>query len=172
MSLTQLFFNEGNRIGEIELDVIISESATATATITQNPVENGADVNDHMIIQPMTFSMSGIVSDTPVKFLGGIYNGGPNTGNDQSRTAWQALLDLHASKSPFTLEQGLKSYDNVVIQSLSVNQDKSNSRAIVFNASLKELIIVGVEEITADQFIDEQTKAGMQPSSDRGQVTP
>ena len=44
MGIAQLIFSKGNFIGEIELDVIVSESAQSSATITSNHVENGADV--------------------------------------------------------------------------------------------------------------------------------
>jgi len=72
MSISQLIFKKGNFIAEIELDVIVSESVQTSSTITSNTVENGADVNDHIIINPMSFSMTGIVSDTKVQILGGL----------------------------------------------------------------------------------------------------
>ena len=58
MAIAQLFFKKGNFIGEIELDVIINESASASVRVTENPVEYGANVNDHIITEPMAFTMS------------------------------------------------------------------------------------------------------------------
>ena len=173
MSLSQLFFKEPNIIGDsstlvIELDVIVSEGATATATKTRNPVESGADTNDHIRIEPMTFTMSGVVSDTPVKFLAGIQSGGILSGNKQSRTAWDSLLQLHALRQPFTLVQGLKTYENVVLLKLSTTQNVSNFRALQFTAEMEELILVGVKELTGDNFNEPIISAGMTANSDQG----
>ena len=60
MAISQLIFRKGNFISTVELDIIIVESATATVRLTQNPVENAADVNDHIIIEPLTFSTEGV----------------------------------------------------------------------------------------------------------------
>lgn len=156
MSISQLIFKKGNFIGEIELDVIISESVQTSSTITTNPVENGADVNDHIIINPMTFSMSGIVSDTKVGILGGLNTIESFTRQTSpSQDAWEELLELQANRVPFTLVTNLKSYDNIVIENLSVTQDKDSSNSLNFTANLKEIIFVGSAVLSAAQFADQ-----------------
>jgi len=40
-----------------------SEGATKTATVTANPVENGSTINDHIIKNPTTITISGEVAD-------------------------------------------------------------------------------------------------------------
>ena len=69
---------------------------------------------------------------------------------------------------PFTLFQNLRSYDNVVIQSLSEAQDKDTSKGLFFSADMKALNIVGVTVITADQFEDDDTADGMVPATEGG----
>ena len=177
MSLAQLFFFEPNTIGDdnvgvIEFDVTVSESASATATATKNPVENGADVTDHVRMEPLAFTVSGIVSDTPVKFLAGIQAGNILTGNKQSKTAWDKLLELQAKREPFTLTQGLKSYNNVVIMKLSATKDASNSGALVFTSEMQEIILVGTQELTAFNFNEPEISDGMVPTVDSGLKDP
>lgn len=156
MSISQLIFKKGNFIGEIELDVIVRESAKASAEVTSNPVENGADVNDHIIIKPMEFSMVGIVSDTKVKTLGGINTLETFTKQTSpSKDAWEALLALQVSKTPITLVQNLKTYDNVFIQDIEESQDKDSSNSLNFTANLKEIIFVGSAVLSAAQFADQ-----------------
>lgn len=175
MGVAQLVFRKGNFIGEIELDVIVNETTQSSATITSNPVENGADVNDHIIINPMTFSMSGIVSDTKVNIIGGeigisqLSSGDTFTKNDTpSKEAWEELLELQASRIPFTLITNLKDYDNVVIENLAVTQNKDSSNALNFTANMKEIIFVGSEVLTVEQFDTQDTADKALPSTDGG----
>lgn len=158
MALTGLFSNKGNFIGEIEIDVIVNESATATATVTKNPVENGADINDHIIIEPMTFSATGVVSNNRTFFLD----------RTKSQVTWSDLLNLQATREPFTLIQGLESYDNVVIQSLTESQNKDTSNGLFFSASLTQIIIPGSDAPPYIGFGDEETNGKMTPETSSG----
>lgn len=173
MGLLNLIFKKDNFIGtidlEVELDVIISEGVSTSSTITQNPVEQGADVSDHIIINPLSFAMSGIVSDTPVKFLGGLSSGlSLLSGETPSVKAWDKLLQLQASREPFTLVTNLKEYDNVVIETLSTTQDKDTSKMLNFSATMKEIILVGTQEISEVQFDEQDTADGMIATIDEG----
>lgn len=156
MSIAQLLFRKGNFISTVELDIIITEGAFATARLTENPVENGANVNDHIILEPMTFNVEGVVSNISASSVGSFVRlptvFSQNT--SKSREAWEALLELQVSRQPFTLVQNLRSYDNVVILSLAENQDKNTSNGLFFTATMKEVIFVGSQIITADQFND------------------
>jgi len=160
MAIAQLFFKQKNLIGSIELDIIIREGASASARITKNPVEFGADINDHIIIDPMTFIMEGVVSDTKVSFLQAANQLSSNTFtrlNTPSKDAWDQLLELHASRQPFQLVTNLRTYDNVVLQSISEVQDKDTSNALFFTAALVEIILVGEAVPTVEQFNDQDT---------------
>jgi len=174
MGFAQLFFKKGNFIDTIELDIIIREGATATARVTANPVENGADSNDHIIIDPMAFTVEGLVSNvssssidqfsTAVENVVNRFNGDPS----KSQQAWDDLLNLMISRTPFTLVQGLKTYENVVILSLSEQQDKDTANGLFFTATMKEIIFVGSQIITAEQFNESDTADKMIPSTEGG----
>ncbi len=170
MSIAQLFFRKGNFISTVELDIIITEGASATARLTENPVENGANVNDHIILEPMTFTVEGVVSNISASFVGS-FSRLPtifNQNTSKSREAWEALLELQSSRQPFTLVQNLKTYDNVVILSLAENQDKNTSNGLFFTATMKEVIFVGSQIITADQFNDPNISDKMVPATQGG----
>ncbi len=171
MSIFQLIFKKGNFIGEIELDAIITEGALATAKLTENPVENGANMNDHIIIEPMSFTMEGVVSNISSSVIGqftrvpAIFT--PD--NTKAHLAWNALLELQISKEPFTLVQGLRSYDNIVILSLKEDQNKDTANGLFFTATMKEVIFVGSQIIVPDQFNDDDTADSMVPATTGGQ---
>lgn len=170
MALATILTKKTNAIGTIELDVIITEGASASATITKNPVENGADINDHIIIEPMTFNIRGLVSDvsSSVLDIGQSIASASAESASKSEQAWNDLLDLQATREPFTLIQNLKTYDNVVIQSLSYNQDKDTGNALDFTATLVEINLVGVGAPPVTEYEDQTTEDKAIPATNGG----
>lgn len=169
MAITQLLFKKGNFLGEIELDVVITEGASSNARLTKNPVENGADMNDHVIIEPMTFSMEGVVSNASRNIIEAAQSPFGQIGiQTKAQLAWESLLELQISRAPFTLIQGLKSYDNVLITSLSESQNKDTSNALYFTAALSEVIIVGTGEPPTTTFENQDISDSMIPATNGG----
>ena len=150
MSIAQLIFRKGNFIEQIEVDVTIKESATANNKVTKNPVESGADMNDHIIIEPMSFTMVGAVSNVGGNIIEQTGNIAASALGAKSRgpATWEDLLRLRRDKKVFTLVQGIKSYENVTLLSLTQNTDKSTANALFFSASFTEVIFPGT---TGDQ---------------------
>ncbi len=178
MAISQLLFRTGNFIGSVQLDVIIRESATTNSVITKNPVERGADFTDHIIIEPMTFEVEGVVSNistgllsnldiNPFKTIENLADSLDNTVSNitgattRSQIAWEALLQLQATREPFELIQGLKSYPNVAILSLTETQDKDTSNGLIFKAKLQEIIVVGATSPLEAAFADQGISDGM-----------
>lgn len=168
MSITQLFFAEETKIGSVTIDAVISESASSKATLTKNPVEKGADTTDHIRLEPMSFSATGIVSDTPVKLLGNLTNIFKNSGYRISQQTWDKLLILQAKREPFTLVQGLKSYDNIVIEELSYTQDVNTYNVLIFNCTMAEIVLVGQDEVNAQTVKEKDTYDRTSPLIDLG----
>lgn len=53
-------------IGTMELDASISESHQFSSIITDNEIETGEMVQDHVKLQPITLIIDGIISDNPL----------------------------------------------------------------------------------------------------------
>lgn len=169
MGLAKIFTNEGNFIGNVELDIVMNESASASSRVTRNPVENGADINDHIIVEPMTFSVTGVVSNASSGVLDIADTAAQLFKNrTNSQAAWDDLLKLQTDRIPFTLIQGLRSYDNVVITSLNESQDAGTSNALIFTATLTELILVDTISTTGALFDDRNTSDQASPSTNGG----
>jgi hypothetical protein len=90
MSLLTLFLKRGGRTeiqrvvdgktGAIVLDALIKEDYSADAEPTTHPVEDGADITDHVILRPRTLSIEGIVTETPLGgFVDSLVNAGIQT---------------------------------------------------------------------------------------------
>lgn len=55
----------GEKCGTVRLNaattgVVINESVQRSSKVTSNPVENGADINDHVVNDPIKFTITGV----------------------------------------------------------------------------------------------------------------
>ena len=54
----------GEKCGTVRLDarttgVVVTESVQRSSKVTSNPVESGADINDHVVVEPVKFTITG-----------------------------------------------------------------------------------------------------------------
>jgi hypothetical protein len=72
MALLSTIFKIPTRaqVGFLKLDASISESHKRTATVSDNEVEDGVVVSDHVRLAPKSLSLTGQVSSNPVSILG------------------------------------------------------------------------------------------------------
>lgn len=169
MSILNLVTKKGNFIGPVEIDAVLSESAKTDSRITSNPVEKGADFNDHIIIVPMEFNVTGVVSNASTSALGQFGAAAGTVASafgaqTKAQRKWEDLLKLQADQVPFPYVQGLATYDNVVIKSLQVVQTADTSNELLFSAVLREIIEKGSVELPAATY-------DSQDVSDKASVT-
>lgn len=63
-----LFFkDEGYFVGSIQFDILLSESHSLESQVTEHPIETGAVVSDHIRELPRKGSLSGLVTNFPLK---------------------------------------------------------------------------------------------------------
>jgi hypothetical protein len=141
-----LFGQKRAKISNIVVDASVRESHENEAQITDNPVEEGVDVTDHVRIMPKRLTMDGVISDTPIT-LSVISNisGAIGTvtefigGRSLSQEAYDRLLRLQANREPMTIVTGLRVYQNMLIESLTVPRDSRTANAIHFTAVFREI---------------------------------
>lgn len=130
-------------------DAVFSEEHEAQLEVTDNPVETGVVVSDHAYMKPLKVKIKAGVSDAilnPItRFFGADQFSG---GVSRSQTAFKLLTELQASAEPFDVQTGLKLYKNMVCTSIRTTQDSSTSSALIFEAELREVIIVNTEAVT------------------------
>lgn len=125
-------------------DATINEDHRSEVQVTENPVEFGVSVNDHRILKPRKYTVTGRVSNYPLdQGLKDQWQEGNEATRSQS--AYAILEELQRTGDPFDVQSGLKLYRNMVITMLSVSQDKSNSGVLDFVATMQEVIIVSTE---------------------------
>lgn len=58
------------KIDQLTLDATINVNYTFTNEITQYPVEDGGTVTDHIKQQPLSLTITGFITNNPIKFIG------------------------------------------------------------------------------------------------------
>lgn len=132
-------------IGGLFFDAVLSVSTEHTATITSHPVQLGANISDHMYLEPISITMEVAMSDAMDSMLFGQWTGGG--GYTKSVSAYRMLCDLQARRIPITVLTRLNKYPDMVIESISVNDDYKSLYGLRATVSLKQVFVA---EATTD----------------------
>ena len=143
-------------VAGIVIDATVSEQHTTSCDLTENPVEEGAKITDHVQLKPAELSIEGVITDTPLGYavIGNIQNliRSVSTifgGSSRSLDAYNELIKLQQSRKPFTVLTGLKRYKNMIITELSVPRTAQTGKSLQFKATMKEIRIVKSQTTTA-----------------------
>ena len=141
------------QISSIVLDASVSETHTASSTITDHPVEKGANIADHVRRQPDSIVINGVISNTSTMFpnnipgvaaIKTIANVLSNVSIDTAQTSYLALKELLNGKELITIVTTLRTYENMLLEELTVDRNASNGNALVFTARAREVRLVEV----------------------------
>jgi hypothetical protein len=132
-------------VGGLVFDATFEETHQSELEVTDNPVETGVVVSDHAFMKPLRVTISAGVSDV----LLNPRNADPfATGGSRSRQAFDLLKKLQASAEPFDVQTGLRLYQNMICTNIRTSQDKDTANVLVFEAELREVIIVSTQTVT------------------------
>lgn len=162
MSIINLFTKQAPTLAGYSFDAVLEDSLEASVEWTSYPVETGVNVNDHRIIQPVKWTLTGAVSNNPLQvqitdFLtGGLSNltnnpyvatvaglaAGFLSGSDETRssTTLEFLINLMVAGEPFDIDAGDIQLQNMVIGRIGRTKNPENERGLIFVADLQELI--------------------------------
>jgi hypothetical protein len=124
-------------LGGVVFDVTIEEKHEDSLIITEHPVEKGAPISDHAYAKPKTVTIRGGVSDS-----GASLATSATSGEGRSVKLYDQLRTLQASREPFAIVTGLRSYKNMMIETLSVPVDATTGSALILTADCREVLIV------------------------------
>lgn len=162
MSIINLFTKQAPTLAGYSFDAVLEDSLEASVEWTSYPVETGVNVNDHRIIQPVKWTLTGAVSNNPLQvqitdFLtGGLSNltnnpyvatvaglaAGFLSGSDETRssTTLEFLINLMVAGEPFDIDAGDIQLQNMVIGRIGRTKNPENEQGLIFVADLQELI--------------------------------
>lgn len=134
MVLSLLFGKKYARtaVASVVLDAVLSEEHVYNSRVTNYPIENGQDISDHIINEPDTLQITGVVSDTPLSFLAPF---------NRSVNAFNSLIEIHNRRERITVVTGIKVYTNMVITSLQVPRNVQSGQSLTFVIDLQKIFI-------------------------------
>jgi hypothetical protein len=132
-------------IGGYFFDATISESHDFENQITVNPVQTGANVNDHVFAQPILYTMQIFQSDCLASVVSGQFD---VSGLTRSQTAMAVLMSLWQKAQILTVQTSLQTYDSMIIKSCVVTKDKDTMSAIKATVILQQLIITDAQAVS------------------------
>lgn len=186
MSLMSIFTKTLPKIGPLEFDAKLEGITSKAITLTQYPVEFGANTNDHAILMPNRYLLTGAVSNSPLGLglddigmmgagalatvVGGVGGAAISavsayllSGSDDTRasTAWASLTAILEARAKFDLDTGKEIMRDMMIIRLDERTRPENEDGLVFIAELQQVRIVrstvGRGVTSADQLMKNDT---------------
>ncbi len=144
-------FGTSRMIGDIKLQVIISEETNDTLSITRQPVQTGAAITDHAFKEPTVLNMKVLQQNN------NLVTGFLSTFSGNGLAAvYKKFLELQSPSDgsgpvPFTVVTRKRIYKNMLMASLRQNTDKNTENILSLDIQLQEVILVsiGVAQIPA-----------------------
>ena len=125
--------------GVIFADAVLEERHDDDSIITENPVEIGSVTNDHAYDLPQELELTYVFSpashyaqDDP-SFLNNVYD---------------TFLTLKQAKVMLNIVTGKRSYENMLVKSLSVTTDKDTENVLMLRAALRQLLLTYTQTVT------------------------
>lgn len=126
-------------IGDFPIDAAIDEQHTLSSEVTSSPVEEGADIVDHVRNHPIHISLNCIVSDTPIGELVDVRD---LAGGSPSSQAYEHLKEIYEKREPITVTTELWQYDNMIMDSLTIPRSASIGASLSFQVSFQQIEFV------------------------------
>lgn len=124
----------------VECDASLTELHEAKVQITDHPIEDGADISDHVRVLPKRVRITGLKTNTPVVFLASL-----QTDSDAAEQYHQDLITMLEAGLLVSVVTTLHTYDNMVIESISVPRDAAKGNVVEATIILREMFIVASE---------------------------
>ena len=116
-------------VGPVPIDVIISERHESVLEMTDVPIEGSANATDHAYALPDRVTIE-VASET-------------------AAATFQALRAWQKARVPFTIVTGLEIYDDMLIEAIRPERDKTFSQVFRGQIDLKQVIIVETAYVPA-----------------------
>ncbi len=121
------------------IDCLLSDEHVFESEVTDYPVESGADVTDNVRPKPIQITMECIVSNSPIN------SEVISSRSDVTKSADEAyayLLAIRDAREPVTIRTSIKTYNSMVLQSLTIPKSGSVGDGLRFTCVWREVIIV------------------------------
>ena len=153
-----LFYRaDGWSVGEISLDLILTETHSLNAVVTQHPVQDGSTISDHITILPRSGTMRVLVSNFSLSTAKGdaradwdeIYDQGEAAQKslpNRAEEAWKKLKDLVKKRELVKVVTSLEVYEDVAITRVETTRDGDTGDALEIDIDYEQVTKVKLKE--------------------------
>ncbi len=163
----------------IDIDATLDEKHEWKVEATKNPVEEGAPITDHVIEHSDKLSISGTITNSPLRGeLAGQYFGGLNQ-EPRTQTTFDLLYELIKRREMVTIYTKHAIYDNMIIENISIPRNSKIGEEIQFSMDAVNIRLVETQLVDVppgisrkkDKKADDATKKKAEPQKDGGKKT-
>lgn len=142
-------------IGDLSVDVLLETETNLDSDVTENPVEDGSIIADHVRRKPLSLKMQVVFTPTPVSF--GYVN------NNRLQDVANALMQIYLKREPITIKTVDAIYDNMVM--IRAPLEKTVRNGICYKIELEfkyvQIVVQRTEEVPEEYANNEaEGKAG------------
>ena len=173
LQLFSSFVGATKQIQDLQIDIVSSEVIELPSETTDNPIESGSEVTDHIINRPIMLRMiCQIGGSTLLNFT------------DRKLEGYEALKKLRDDKQPVTVVSGLETFNNMLINNISIDRNLQNASVLQFQIEFKQAKIVSSQRVdvsnnvsatkepaTKDRATSTQNKGKVQGKNDTATAT-
>lgn len=155
MALTEVaivFETATGSLDSVMLDVTFSEDPRDDNEPTQHPVEDGADVTDHIRLLPVQLTLEGLISETPLtqSQLSRAGIGESQYIEGYAAAQYARLLKLREERQLVSVHTARRVYENMVMTSLAAPVDPQTGKALRVQLSFQQIRIVRNKLVTIE----------------------
>ena len=150
------------KIGDnLEVDVLIDRQTTFDTEVTENPVEDGFPVSDHVTRKPMELTMTCVFTPTPVTYAG------RNSSNGRLAQVARELQEIYKKGEPLTVTLPDAIYPNMIMKRAPLTRSVQDGVAYRLQIDFVQVRIV--KQKTAEVSEDESSAeaSGMAGESEK-----
>lgn len=159
MAAGWIFFTENGEEVALELDVILSETPSGEAVVTDHPVEDGADVSDNIRPRPLSLAIEAVVTNSPLGIAPAKlrYNQAARpprlefeeTFSTEDRASWvdQSMERVRQAGLLCRVVTKRREYTDMALTNYSPPNDRATGDALRFTASFRKVVKVSTRTV-------------------------
>lgn len=166
---TCLFYRkEGYSVGGVSLDLILDETHSKSAEVTENPLQDGRAISDGIYVKLREGSLTGLVSNHSLKHTEDIAEENRNAEGilniaqwqplkNRAAEAWNELKAVMDAKQTVTIVTALEVYENVAVTNIETTLDGESGDALAIRLTFKQVKTV--------QLVEDEVSLKMDPEN-------
>lgn len=124
-------------IGGWFFDAYLKFTHTSKLTITSQPVQSGSSLTDNAYMQPRTLDIDIAMSDSATSLVSGQFS----SSKSRAVTAYEVLSALQSQRIPTQIYTKYGTYEDMLLETLTVQDDFTTSHAMKCTASFSEVLV-------------------------------